>query len=250
MKVKISFLSALLTISLSAQSTLFMEVPKDAKNIIKTNVTAYVFRNLNLSYERVISDKFSLLASVGYIPKGPIPFINVVLDKGDDLRDLKMAHQSYTLEGRYYFNGGRGEGFYVAPYVRHSILEAPSHQFDFTLEDAVTGNQVVEMTFSGKANSINGGLMLGKQWFMGKNDNVIVDFWILGGHFGKGLGDFYARTSRPLTASEQQQAQQELEDLNVVFFKYTVKTHENGADIRLDGPWGGLRSGLSIGYRF
>ena len=45
-------------------------------NIVKTNVTAYAFRNINLTYERVINQRFSVSVGYGTVAKGGIPFSN------------------------------------------------------------------------------------------------------------------------------------------------------------------------------
>ncbi len=42
----------------------------------------------------------------------------------------------------------------------------------------------------------------------------------------------------------------EIENLDIPFVDYTVETNANGANIKLDGPWAGFRSGFSLGYRF
>jgi len=39
-------------------------------------------------------------------------------------------------------------------------------------------------------------------------------------------------------------------DLGIPIVEYEITTTANGAKIKLDGPWAGLRSGLSFGYRF
>ena len=84
-------------------------------NIIKTNVTAFAFRNLNLSYERVISKTTSLAATVSVIPSGKVPYVKLFL-QGDDIGDVEgmvMNYNSITLEPRFYLGkGGYGQGFY------------------------------------------------------------------------------------------------------------------------------------------
>ena len=45
------------------------------KNIIKTNVTAYAFRNLNLNYERSINKTFSVSLGFSTITNGDVPIV-------------------------------------------------------------------------------------------------------------------------------------------------------------------------------
>ena len=62
--------------------------------------------------------------------------------------------------------------------------------------------------------------------------------------------DCWCALWKPLTAYEQQELKKELDGLNIPFVKYTTTTDANGASMNVDGPWAGLRSGLSFGYRF
>ena len=57
-------------------------------------------------------------------------------------------------------------------------------------------------------------------------------------------------TSRTLTPDEQEALRRELEDLDIPVVKYTTEVNANGGKVKVDGPWAGLRSGLSFGYRF
>lgn len=216
------------------------------KNIIKTNITAYAFRNLNLTYERVISKRFSV--SVGYanMGKGDIPMKGLIpADTREDFKDIQVANSSFTLETRFYLGEGYGKGFYIAPYYRNTSFKADN----FTYEYDVDGQTIpVKILGNAKGNSV--GLLLGAQWFLGKKKNWALDWWIVGAHYGAGKGDFRGNSPRPLTTDEQTVLKSELENLDIPLVKYTTKVDANGANIYLDGPWAGFRSGLSVGYRF
>lgn len=213
-------------------------------NIIKTNVTAYAFRNINLTYERAFTRKFSVAVGFGSVAKGEIPFAKAYI-ADTDFENTQIGLSHFTVEPRIYFGEGYGKGFYLAPYYRNSSFKTDNavYQAEFS-----TGTVPIAISGSAKANSL--GLMLGTQWFLGANENWVLDFWIVGAHYGKGKGDFRGNSSRPLSLEEQQELSQELKNLDIPVVEYDVITDSNGATVVLNGPWAGLRSGLSFGYRF
>lgn len=231
---------AMICILLSVQT--FSQTDKN--NIVKSNVTAYAFRNINLTYERVLSKRFSITAGFGTMPKGSIPFASTYL-KDTEVKDPQVALTNFTVETRIYLGEGYGKGFYIAPYYRYTSVNAENATI--TMDYTTTPDPT---KISGKATGNSAGLLLGAQWFFGSSKNWVVDWWIIGGHYGAGSGDFRANSSRPLTAQEQQELKKEIDDLNIPMVKYTTTTDANGADVKMDGPWAGFRSGLSVGYRF
>lgn len=221
-------------------------------NIIKTNVTAYAFRNINLTYERAINQWFSVNVGFGTMPEGKVPFINAFLKDEDEKRfqNLKVKATNFTIEPRFYIGKGYGKGFYFAPYYRYS--DVSSNTFDFYYDYNGPGNTTYQIPLKGQGNTNgnSGGLMVGVQFFLTKSQNLVLDFWIAGAHYGSGKGDFTMTSDYVLTPDMQAQLKKEIENLDIPFVKYTVETNANGAKIKVDGPWAGFRSGLSIGYRF
>ncbi|HRP18228.1 MAG TPA: hypothetical protein PL128_09550, partial [Ginsengibacter sp.] len=57
-------------------------------------------------------------------------------------------------------------------------------------------------------------------------------------------------TTRTLSATEQSHLQQTLDDIDIPFLDKEVNVNANGGSMKLDGPWGGLRMGVSLGVRF
>ncbi|MDQ0477511.1 DUF3575 domain-containing protein [Chryseobacterium sp. MDT2-18] len=225
--------------------TFFSQTASPEKmNIVKTNLTAYAFRNVNLSYERIINQKFSVAVGFGSMGKGGVPFSSSYI-KDTELSNIEVSLTNFTIEPRIYLGKGYGHGFYLAPYYRYSSFNADSVVLT---SDYGMGN--VALKISGKASGNSGGLLVGAQWFLGKKDNWVLDWWIIGAHYGKGNGNFRGNSSRILTPSEQQELKKEIEGLDIPFVKYTATTDANGASINVDGPWAGVRSGLSVGYRF
>jgi len=240
----------LLFSELNAQETI--SEPLEKMNIIKTNVTGYVFRNINLSYERSINQWFSMNISFGTMPEGKVPFINSFLSDEDEKRfqNLRVKATNFTVEPRFYLGKGYGKGFYIAPYYRYS--KVTSNTFDFYYDyNAIDGNSYqIPLKGTGSANGNSGGIMVGVQFFLTTSQNLVLDFWIAGGHYGSGKGDFTMTSDYILTPEMQAQLKQEIENLDIPFVDYTVETTEKGARIKIDGPWAGFRSGLSLGYRF
>ncbi len=227
------------------------------KNIIKTNVTAYALGNINLTYERVINKKFSVSATYSFMPKGKVPYVDTFL-KGEDLGDVKnieMSYNSFTLEPRIYLGKrGFGRGFYLAPYYRYSQIDMSNYHYDFESEENIGGVMVpvnIRVDMSGDISASSFGLMIGNQWVLGAKQNWVIDFSIIGGHYGFSNGDLTAISKGlKLTPEMQRDLQEELNNLDVPLVKIHATANENGATAKLDGPWAGLRFGLSVGYRF
>ncbi|WPO82261.1 DUF3575 domain-containing protein [Chryseobacterium sp. JJR-5R] len=233
----------------NAQET--ADPPSEKMNIIKTNVTAYAFRNINLSYERAFTEWFSLNMGFGAMPEGKVPFINSFLNDEDERRfqNLEIKSFNFTIEPRFYLGAGYGKGFYIAPYYRYSKIT--SNTFDFYYDYTLSGATFqIPLKGNGTTNGNSGGVMVGVQFFLTSSRNLVLDLWIAGAHYGAGKGDFTMTSDVVLTPDMQAQLKREIEDLDVPYVNYTVETNASGARVMIDGPWIGFRSGLSLGYRF
>lgn len=255
MKIKILtlifLLSSVFYFSQSMDSLTIQESTRTSSekmNIIKTNITAYAFRNINITYERAISKKFSVSAGINMMPSGNIPFMNSFIKEGaDEVSDVKVSNTAFTIEARYYLGAGYGRGFYIAPYYRYTSLKADN--FTYNYKDSTTG-QVIPLDISGKANAHSGGILLGAQWAIGKQKNWVLDLWIVGAHYGAGSGRFEGIARSLLLPHQQNDMKVEVEGFGIPLIKYKVSADSKGVYADIDGPWAGLRSGLSVGYRF
>lgn len=240
--------------SLTAQEVMITEVstvPEDKMNIIKTNITGYAFRNINLSYERSINRWFAVNVGFGTVAEGKVPFMNAFLSEEDekDFQNLRIKATNFTIEPRFYIGEGYGKGFYFAPYYRYSKVS--TNTFDYTYDYNGLGTTIpIPLKGLGDTKGNSGGLMVGAQFFLNKQHSFVLDFWIAGAHYGSGKGDFTLSSDFILTPEMQAQLKQEIENLDIPFVDYTVETNANGARIKVDGPWAGFRSGFSLGYRF
>lgn len=250
MKKVILLIPCLLFSTLGAQEN--QNGKGEKMNIIKTNVTAYAFRNINLSYERAINQWFSLTIGFGTMPEGKVPFINAFLKDKDEKRfeNLRVKATNFTIEPRFYIGKGYGKGFYLAPYYRYSDVSSNTFGFYYDYNGPDGNTYQIPLKAQGNTKGNSGGLMVGAQFFLTRSQNLVLDFWIAGAHYGSGKGDFTMTSDYILTPDMQAQLKKEIENLDIPFVKYTVETNANGAKIKVDGPWAGFRSGLSLGYRF
>lgn len=240
------FLCSLGTVT--AQET---PVPAEGKNLVKWNFAALALKNYSFQYERAVGKKISVAVGVRFAPKSDMPFkskVEELIDDEDtwnDIKDFKTGNFAITPEVRFYMGKGVFRGFYVAPFVRYATysVEGP---FNFEVEVAGTTRSET-MPLSGDITALTGGLLFGAQWKLSKL--VYLDWWILGPNYGTSSGDISGK--KTLNSQEQEALREELadlEDLPLVKTKYTVDGE--GAKVDFDGPWAGLRAGLSIGFRF
>lgn len=253
------------TVKLQAQTNqiysdkvLTVAAPEDAvvapsMNLVKLNLTAIILKNYSIQYERVLSKPISVAVSFRLMPSTSIPFKDIILEEvGDDdpdtkevIENLKVSNFAITPEVRFYVGRkGYGRGFYIAPFYRFASFKTNNLIFDFQN----SANQESNISLSGTVTAHTGGLMFGAQWLLGKN--MCLDWWILGPHYGAGKGDLSGLAKQPLTPDEQTQLRNELEDLDIPLTDKTVTVNASGAAIQLNGPWAGVRAGISLGIRF
>ena len=187
------------------------------------------------------------------MPACGIPFKSIAIklawEEDTEFQDLiesvQLSNFAITPEFRFYVSRkGYGRGFYIAPFYRYANFKVS--QLRFTYENDLGDDLKIDL--SGKLNSNTGGLLFGAQWPLGQR--LGIDWWILGPHFGTGKGEFLGISSKPLTFYEQDGLKEALEDFEIPLTNKTVNVNANGASMLLDGPWGGVRAGLSMGFRF
>lgn len=223
-----------------------------AANMIKLNLTSLPLKQVAFQYERVLNRKFSVALGVRIMPATTLPFKQAILDAvGDDpdtrnvLETFQLSNTAITPELRFYLSKrGYGRGFYLAPFARFARYKTSLLEFDY--DDGNGGQETINL--AGKLTSTTGGLLMGAQWPIGKR--VVLDWWILGPHYGSATGKFSGISSQTMTPAEQDDLRTQLNDIDIPFTNKTVVVTANGASLELDGPWAGIRAGFSLGIRF
>ena len=230
-------------------------------NILKTNITGDFIGNYNITYERSIARKLSLSVGVRYMPKQSMPqFLQdkveqLVDDKNVLISDFKMGNFAITPELRLYLSASKMKGFYVAPYLRYSSfdLRVPvvySYQDGANTIDASS-------FFNGTFSAISAGLLIGTQFQIAKK--LVLDLWIIGGHYGKSNGTIVASEFNPgipNTPEARKAFKDQVESVNgddygPFKFKGEVSSDYTSATFTTEGAWAGVRAaGLSLGIRF
>jgi hypothetical protein len=226
-----------------------INLPK--KNNIKISLTSLAFKNLQLQYERSLTKRIGVVIGYSFISKGSVPFKSQLNDlassneEGQGIFDnAELGYTAITPEVRFYLGKGYGKGFYIAPFYRNLKYDITGVNFTYT--NQFGGKDDIEV--GGKLTANTFGLQFGAQFNLGKN--LILDWWIAGPHYGSSNGDFVGVSSRTLTAFEQNELQKELDKIELPLSDVDAKANANGATIKISGPWGGIRSGISLGYRF
>lgn len=216
-------------------------------NIFKTNLSALALGNINLTYERSIAKKLSLSISYATKAKGSMPLAGTLenlIDNPDvKVSDFQYGSSAITPELRLYLGTGKMKGFYIAPYARFSTVD---------LQVPVSYGGSAPALFNGKFTATSGGLLLGIQKQLGKK--IVLDFWLVGGHFGSSSGTIIATPATPLTPTERDALQRELDqskEAGPFKFKGVVAADGRTATITADGAWAGVRAaGICLGIRF
>ena len=221
------------------------------KNIIKLSLTSLAFKNIHLQYERVLNKKISVSLSVSRIFEGGIPLLSSVesfiddAESFDQIRDMTLSYYSITPEVRFYLSKkGYGKGFYLAPFYRNSKITLDGVSFDYENDTNTTSTMKTSGSISG--NTL--GLLLGSQFNLGKS--IVLDWWIVGPHYGSGNGELIGKDSSGLSADEQDELRVEITNLELPLVDESSEVNAQGVKVNLTGPWGGVRAGISLGFRF
>lgn len=226
----------------------------DGKTIIKTNLFGFTSRNYNFQAERIITKRVSVLAAINTMPNGKIPYIDRFTDD-PSINDIQISSLAFTPEVRIYIgNSGYGKGFYVAPYYKYEKFNAKNYLVDF--EDET--NTTRQLDLSGRLNTHSFGAALGIQWLLGKNDNIIIDWTMIGVHYGSNKGDLSGHTNYTISETSQKELKKiitdglgsiEIGNLEPIEIE-EIFVDSNNAKVSISSPWASIRGALSIGFRF
>ncbi|MFT3681185.1 MAG: DUF3575 domain-containing protein [Ferruginibacter sp.] len=230
-----------------AQAQTDLDDLPERNNIIKINLSALVFKNISIQYERKLTDRISFALNGRYMPFGKNPVKKVVEEIVDQpsvsFNQFRLGNVGITPELRFYTGKlGVFNGFYLGPFFSYN-----NYKTDLPIS---YGNPQKTGVFSGKMRTYTAGIQIGAQFKMGKKG--YLDWWAIGPNYGTESGDF--NYTGVLSATEQDALRLELEDLKNNASVSAIKTYEvnkNGASIITKGGWGGIRAmGFAIGYYF
>jgi hypothetical protein len=215
------------------------------QHAVKLNLNSLVVKNFALQYEQAVGRKTSLALGVRVQPYGTVPFQDRIKDEVNDpdiqVQNIQLGNFAITPEFRYYFGRHGMKGFYVAPYARYA---------SYKMEAPVNYNSLLTQKtafFKGDISSFSGGLLFGNQFQIGKH--IIVDLWIIGGHFGSSNGSL--RFTASLTPQEQDDIRQTLANTDIPLFDISYDINSNGGTITSKGAWIGFRGlAVNLGLRF
>jgi hypothetical protein len=228
------------------------------KTVLKMNVTSLLFKNYNFELERSLTRRIA--AQVSYRTMGAKPLSQQpALRKGyslageddgaleDDWGNIAVANKTYTAGFRFYMGSKPSpRGFYLGVYGRYAKFNV---NYDYTYETD-TRNYLIPVAASAKG--IGGGAYFGVQWLIAKR--VALDYQIMGGHWGKLTGSGSSVTDlSELTTQDRQNVKGDLEAMlpDVGSTKYiNADVSDNGVNLKIDGPFVGVRSGISVGISF
>ena len=216
----------------------------DGKTIVKTNLFADVFGYYNLKVECFFSGGT-------YQPiKG---YFDYSSGRINDRNTVDPQSFLLTPQVRWYLNGGQGHGFYVMGFYRFQTLSFDGTS-DFFTDRNTRSRHIFDydarLTFHG------GGVGIGAQWLFGRNKNVVLDWYILGGGRGT-LTPTYKGTYRPAvgdTPAPEDQVRQGLidmlpglsSDIRLDIDPATRRVKATGMKFRTEI----VELGLSLGFRF
>jgi len=229
---------------------LFAHAQLGKNNIIKTNLSGYVFNNYYFTYERKIVKHLSLSLSYRTMPKGIIPFESQVSkmfkNSNFDFTQFQIGNTAITPEVRIYSHKNM-TGFYIAGYARFATFDITA-PVNYTYTNGAV-QQSSTALFDGKITSTSGGLMIGTQHNLFKI--LVLDIWILGGHYGTCNGTLLATINHTMSSQEQAALQNQINGIQASPFTITGKvTSPTTANLVANGPWAGIRAGLNLGIRF
>ncbi|MFN8251834.1 MAG: hypothetical protein U0V75_08115 [Ferruginibacter sp.] len=225
---------------------------KHPMNIVKLNLTGLILKNYGFQYERVLNRKFSVALGFRTMPNGLLPLQSTLTDAignnpdaQEQVKNFNLGNTAITPEFRFYLSRkGYGRGFYLAPFYRNVTFKGSG--LKFTYQNSLLTNNTMSM--SGKLTGNTVGLLIGSQFSLGKY--IALDLWIIGPHYGSATGDFSGTSAQPLSQTEQDNLRKEIEDFDIPLTNKTITVNSAGANVKLSGPFAGIRSGITIGVRF
>lgn len=215
------------------------------KNVIKMGLPNFLYGDINVGYERLLSSKNSVSLIVGYWnPEIGVSGINNILKQEDGIWIKEFqSGKNIALDYRIYPAEKALSGMYFGPYLRY---------WDLSL---VMGDEVEPNLFDVETQlkGIGLGFQFGIQWIIAKR--ISIDWYIL----GLGVERFLPDANYVITPYQSGFDYASIED-NVMgifdnaptFIKNKAKSVVNADNLNITVPIfaPSLRSGFTVGFAF
>lgn len=231
----------------------------DGRTIVKANLTGLALGSYGFYGERILSRNISLQLGYSFMPEKGIS-LPVIRDESA-LKSATFGYQMITPEVRFYLGKGYGRSFYISPYYRYEKYTLGGINMSYTSSSGVAQ----PLTFSGTTTAHSFGLSFGAQWLLGKRKNIVLDWNIIGAHYGsaKTSLDGYLKIDGMDRLNEKEKADVEKElkefvnDLPAgsdngytVNFVNDDRGTTYGAQAEIKHPFAWIRMNISLGFRF
>lgn len=220
-------------------------------DIVKLDLSGITIGSYAFSYERSVADNNTINFKAGYWNMNAMFFdsdntygrLIDYFDTGDgiSLEDIRAGFHT-SVDYRFYAKtSNEFEGVYFAPFIRY-------WEQNFDLSDVVSRR---EFTVDTKFSSIGLGIQMGYQWVI--KEQFIIDWFFVG------MGVERYRLKGDYSVDQSGFNYSSIEDdvyqafmTDYEFLNKKVNVESNDERMRLTIPvWGpGIKTGLSIGYRF
>lgn len=226
--------------------------PQTAKNnLVKVNLAPLIWSTGSLTYEHKISKRLTAGGTLNYRPSSKVPFKSsfedIITDEDNssfDINALEYSNFSFAPEIKLYLGKkGAFHGFYVAAFAK---WENTKVDYLYQFEELTLIQKDINLPLEGTAKAFTGGVYFGAQWHLGKN--IYLDWQIIGGNFGSAKLDITA--VKDLTQEEQDELRKFAEDLKDSFEDIDYEINGRGVKLKGKMSWAGLRTGISVAYRF
>lgn len=251
----------LLHLSTTAPKKKLMANSEGKSNIVvKMNLTQLAFKNLSFQGEYGFHKKMSVALGVSYLIQRAVP--SQLYDPKDNTYGSTFSSPTYggfaiTPEFRFYPGGKEDKpapnGFYIAAYLRYAkynLKQTVSYQ-----DNSSAGSPVYSADATQTYAGVNAGLMIGRQWIIGKHFSI--DWWIVGAGYGKAKYTYtWQDPGANLSADQQDQvkqgAQQNFNNFSAFGLTTSAQTTNNSVTMAVSGlPMLSIRfMGLCVGYAF
>lgn len=226
----------------------------DKKNLVKFNVAPLAWGTGSLTYERVATGRLVAGATVNYRPQRSAPFkstLQKLFENDDtegevtfDIAKLKYSNFSFSPEIKLYLGKkGAFHGFYIAAFAK---WENTKVDYVYQFDELMLLSEDPNFPLKGNIKAFSGGIYFGVQWHLGKN--IYLDWQIIGGNYGS--ANISINANRDLSTEEQAELKDFAEDLKDSFDNIDYEVTSKGIKLKGKIPWAGLRTGLSVAYRF